>query len=144
MKKYLGLGVVLFCWVSLSRVMTDELRSFSVASLSPAWRWARGDQRVSFGSSGGFWEHKRGVDEAEVARLQLVKIRSCARRWLKRLQWLESEQHIRETRWSYCRMKKVAPFFQARASHLRDLLRWGNSMAMPAQPIYRDPAACGG
>jgi cell shape-determining protein MreC len=141
---YLILGFVLFCWVSLPRSLSDELRSFTVASLAPTWKWAKGIKQYLSDRPERFWGNKKNVDAAEVLRLQLENqiLRSQI---AKAAQWLESEQHIREQMELLKGLDKSGneqsrEFFQMRASHLRDLLRW-ELMAMPAQAIYRDPAS---
>ena len=145
---YLILGLALFFWASLPKPAADEIRSFAVASLSPTWKWARGIKRYLSDRPDHFWSEKKVIDTGQILRLQLEN--QTLRTQMQRIsEWLASEQRIREQLEILKGLSREQiqakeghwrDFFERRSAHLRDLLKW-ELMAMPAQPIYRDPAS---
>lgn len=145
---YVILAFALFIWVNLPKHISDEMRSFTVASLAPTWKWAKDVKEYLADRPDQFWTKEKKNDSAETLSLQLEN--QILRSQMKKVaQWLESEACIqnqmkmmsdlsqekdksREIRWR--------DFFQKRASHLKDLLQY-ELMSMPAQVIYRDPAS---
>ncbi len=135
---YLIIGLVLFCWVSVPRTWSDELRLFTVASLSPAWKWGKCLKQYLADRPEGFWGGRKSSDSSELQRLQ-IENQALRARLAKAMQWLESEQRILEQK-SLLESPEQKNFPKEKAAHLRDLLRW-ELMAMPAQVIYRDPSS---
>lgn len=145
---YLILGLVLFCWASLPKPFADEMRSFSVAALAPSWKWAKGIKRYLSDRPERFWNQKKEADSSEVLRLQLEN-RTLRAQLEKVSEWLASEQRIKGQLEIFQGISREVDraqdahwlaFFQRRAAHLRDLLRW-ELMSMPAKAIYRDPGS---
>lgn len=145
---YLLLGLALFCWISLPKPTSDRIRAIAAASLSPAWTWGKKIDIYLSDRPGRFWGERVSNSSAETHRL-LLENQTLRAQLEKVSQWLVSEQRIQaqlEIFQALNREEKKAldshwrEFFQRRSAHLRDLLQ-GEMMAMPAQPIYRDPAS---
>lgn len=145
---YLFLGLILFCWMSLPTSSADKIRSYAASSLSPAWIFGKKIDGYLSDRPGYFWDEKHSNRTAELHRLQLEN--QTLREQIEKIShWLSSEQRIQEQLRVLHAMgleEKGASdshwrsFFQRRSAHLRDLLQW-EVMAMPAQPIYRDPSS---
>lgn len=145
---YLFLGMVLFCWISLPKSSADKIRSYAVSSLSPAWILGKKVDGYLSDRPGHFWNTKSSNQSAETHRLQLEN--QILREQIGKLSlWITSERRIQERLQILQAIgleEKEASdshwrsFFQRRYAHLRNLLQ-GEVMAMPAQPIYRDPSS---
>ena len=145
---FLILGVTLFLWISLPKPVVDEIRSFTVASLAPTWKWTRGVERYLSDRPDRFWGERKGADSEQLSRLQLEN-QVLRTQMLRISEWLASEQRIKEQleilnglsrEQAQAKEGSWRDFFERRTAHLRDLLKW-ELMAMPAQAIYRDPSS---
>ena len=139
---YLILGAVLFCWVSLSERVVDEMRYYAMASLSPAWASAKSVKRYLSDRPGKFWEEKKEADLSRASQLELENqlLRTQVE---KLLQYISSDERIKsqiETLKTLDQKKDAAKFFERRATHLRTLVQQ-ELMAMPAQAVYRTPSS---
>ncbi|OGN64253.1 MAG: hypothetical protein A3E80_01110 [Chlamydiae bacterium RIFCSPHIGHO2_12_FULL_49_9] len=133
---YLILAFFLFCWINLPQSVSDRVRSITVASFTPFWRWSESCFRTGKGES------------LEIARLQLENqnLRSqieAVYEWLLSdakvadqvellKQVVDQQAKAKETYWR--------SFFQRRAQDLRFSLE-GQMISFPAQVIYRDPSS---
>ncbi|HSX13865.1 MAG TPA: rod shape-determining protein MreC [Chlamydiales bacterium] len=138
---YITLAALLFCWINIPLHISDQLRSFSVASLGPVWDGARGIKKYLPGRPTFASLHK---NEKEIAQLELEN--AMLRSQIERIsQWLGDEKRILEQLTLYEKFKTEAtdkPFFERRARHLQNILQ-SELMAMPAEVIYRDPSSWG-
>ena len=145
---YLLLGMVLFCWMSLPKTTADKIRSFTAASLSPAWVLGKKVKAYLADRPGHFWSEKSSNQLAEIHRLQ-VENQTLRAQVEKISHWLASDQRIQEQLQILKELDRESAnandahwreFFHRRTVHLRDLLQL-EAMAMPAQPLYRDPSS---
>jgi len=145
---YFVLGCVLFCWISLSGRVVDEMRYFATASLSPAWGWARNVKGYLSDRPGKFWEEKKEADIARLSQLELenqllrtqieklLKILAADDRIVNQLDVLKNLEQKKETAIKGDPRK----FFERRSMHLRSIVQL-ELMAMPAQTVYRTPSS---
>lgn len=128
---YIALFLFLLFWASLSRNVSDSVRSFTTASFAPAWHWALG---VKGYLSDRPMRAKVGTDSEEMARLKIENQNlknqiKWAREWiLSEKKWVEQFEGSKEIS------------VEKRAAHLIDLLH-RQLAAVPAQVIYRDPSS---
>lgn len=140
---FILIGALLFCWLSIPRHVSDVLRSFSVASLSPAWDWGKGMQKYLSDRPSLFSKQQNIIQDSKaelengILRAQLEKI----------AKWLIDEERIAGQLALFDKMEKNQAtagqgkgFFERRARHLQSLIQ-AELMAMPAVVIYRDPSS---
>jgi rod shape-determining protein MreC len=138
---YIFLAAILFCWINIPIHVSDGLRSFSVASLAPAWDGAKGIRKYLSDRPTFSAVHK---NDKEIAHLELEN--AMLRSQMERIaEWLGDEKRVIEQADLYEKMNQASknnPYFARRAKHLQDLLQ-SELMAMPAVVIYRDPSSWG-
>lgn len=136
---YIFLAALLFCWINIPTHVSDRLRSFSVASLGPAWDGAKGVKRYLSDRPTFTKVHK---NEKDLAQLELEN--SLLRSQIERIsQWMGSEQRLNEQVALFEKLaQEKSPYFERRVKHLQNLLQ-SELMAMPAEVIYRDPSSWG-
>lgn len=145
---YIVLAAALFCWVSIPQHITDGIRSFSVASLSPAWDSAKGIRKYLSDRPSLLWSPKKQKDETQVSQLELEN--AMLRAQLEKIsKWLIDEERILEQLALVAKMEgqknqvtdvQSRGFFERRVRHLQSLIQY-ELMAMPAEVIYRDPSS---
>lgn len=128
---YIALFLFLLFWASLSKNVSDSVRSFTTASFAPAWRGALGIKKYL---SARPMMAKDESNSFEIARLRIENQNlknqiKWAREWiLSEKKWVEQFEGSKEIS------------VEKRASHLIDLLH-RQLVAVPAQVIYRDPSS---
>ena len=128
---YIALFLFLLFWASLSRNVSDSVRSFTTASFAPAWRWAVGVK--SYLSDRPMLVSKKN-GSLELAQLQIENQNLKNQiKWVK--EWVLSEK-------KWIEQLELAKEISAekRAAHFHDLLDRQLS-AVPCQVIYRDPSS---
>lgn len=123
--------VALFIWTNLPVSTANQMRSLTVAALSPAWHIADGVR--NYLSDRPLPGNKKD-DSLELAHLQLENYRLQSQIDLAK-EWISYEKHL----------EHVGQFLQSssaesRRSYLSDLLQL-QSQALPGRVIYRDPSS---
>ncbi len=135
---YLALGLTLFCWISFPKSLSDQARSFTVASFTPIWKWG---EKL-------FVDSSKGMNEKESSKLALENQNLRAQIEVI-CEWLLSDGKIGEQYELYKNLSREGSssseghwrsFFQRRASHLRQNIQ-KQMISIPAQVIYRDPSS---
>lgn len=128
---YACLFLFLLFWTSISRPISDSIRSFTTASFAPVWRSTLAiKEYLADRPMGGAQKN----DSSELAQIKvenqnLKNQMKWAREWiLSEKKWIEQLDHL-----------KTFPS-EKRASYLIDLLQ-RQLKAIPAQVIYRDPSS---
>lgn len=139
------LAAFLFCWVNLPRHISDELRCFSTASLSPVWGGLKKVKIYLADRPGSFRNPKKETEE--VLRLQLENI--MLRKEVEKLSsWLVSEERVGQLLEQAKKIEEESfrssdterrAFLNRRLKYLLSLLTQ-EMQAVPAQVIYRDPS----
>jgi rod shape-determining protein MreC len=141
-------AIVLGGWISMSPAKTDRFRSFSTATLMPAWNLLHRFQKYL--SDRPTLKTASEVDSQRLAALELenILLRSQVEKFSK---WLSAEEEI-DKKWDlFQKIEKKAKeslqtedrlFFERRAQSLLSLIR-SQLIAMPAEVIYRSPSSWG-
>ena len=125
------LVLALFIWTNLPMPTANQMRSVTVAALSPAWHIADGVR--NYLSDRPLPGNKKD-DSMELAHLQLENYQLQAQIDSAK-EWIAYEKHL----------EHVGKFLQnsseeSRRSYLSDLLQL-QSQALPGRVIYRDPSS---
>lgn len=124
---YLLLGILLFCWISFPKSLVDRARAWSVGVITP-------------------FSPKPAHDEMSSLRIENQHLRSQIE---AAYEWLLADRRIAEQAQLLKDLEKAADkvsegewksFLERRAAHLKARLQ-GEMVSIPAQVIYRDPAA---
>lgn len=128
---YISLFLFLLFWASISRNVSDSIRSFTTASFAPAWRCALSVKEYLADRPVGASQKN---DSSELAQLKLENLNLKNQiKWAR--EWILSEK-----KWAD-QLESLKTFSsEKRALHLIDLLQ-RQLKAVPAQVIYRDPSS---
>lgn len=147
-KIYIGLFVFLYLWSLLSKQTVEQIRMVYVASIAPSWTlfssWGR------FFCSKNQFLHPRDIQKNEQRLSQLELENTLLKNELEKLaSFLVSEQNIL----SQVELVKKCKNITSNEAQFKDKLEkklnyviskiTSELIAMPAQVIYRDPAAWG-
>ncbi len=145
---YILLGIFLFSWVSLPTSVADEMRSFSVASLSPAWSGAKGVRKYLSNRPDKLWGEKKPQDGDRLSQLELENAQLKAQ--LEKIsKWMVEEERVEKlfSRLTELEAKKnqgkdpqKRSFLERRLGYLTSLIQL-ELIAMPSEVIYRDPSS---
>ncbi len=124
---YLLLGILLFCWISFPKSLVDRARAWSVGIITP-------------------FPPKPSREEISSLRIENQHLRTQLE---AAYEWLLGDRHVSQQVQVLKELDKEISkvsegewksFLQRRAAHLKTRLR-GEAISVPAQVIYRDPAA---
>lgn len=144
---YVLLAALLFCWTSLPGNVSDELRSFSVASFAPLWHGVKKVRNYLSDRPGSFWNSKKEYESVRLSQLQLEN--SLLREQIKKLsRWLSADERLEKLLALAKRIEEQSfqakdgdrrSFLDKRLKYLLSILQ-SEFLAVPAQVIYRDPS----